>query len=382
MQSEHQMGSWEDIKNLQWMQEHGDTVFDGRTVNTAVDPDTTDDLSCNVMDEQWLPDLDDGRPETMTIAERIKELYDRLKFLEGLADYQENPDPNMAWKYENRGEYEDICREQYQDVMKRLESDPENQALAQFANTIRQRLVLFRTYDFLASDPEARRNEIEYEVRALMASRDARFKEAFWRVNEEEVKEQANILLDKIPVEQFDRLAQLAEQKEEPDQEFVDLARDLVVGALGLDDLEIKVQFYVDKNNPDDCGSYSKNEDGSFTVYRNKVLEDYDETGDSFIEYAGTVAHEIRHIKQDMIMDNEPESELGKMYRYCDEYYVDCDLDYDKYTLQLVEAEAFSFGEGFRERLRDAWVRLKFAERKKTAQLGSKLIEMAEVDNG
>lgn len=361
IQSGHQMDSWEEIRDLPWIQEHGDTVFDGRTVETAMDPDATMNISCNVLDEEWLPDLDDERPETMTITERIKELYDRLKFLDELEDYRANPNPSKAWKYENRAEFEGICRKQYQDVMKRLEDDPENPELTQFANTVHHRLVLFRTYDFLASDPEARRNEIEYEVNALIASRDARFKEAFLRVNKDDIKEQADILLDKIPVEQFDRLAELAEQKEEPDQEFADFARDLATEALGLGDLKIEVQFYTDKDKSNGQGNYSENDDGSFIVYCNKVLEDYDEMENNFIEYADTITHEIRHIKQDLVRDNEPESDLGKLYAYCDEYYVSCDLDYSKYASQLVEAEAFSFGEGFGARLCDAWINFREA---------------------
>lgn len=376
------MDSWGDIMELPWMQEHGDTIFDGRTVESAVDPGATADLSCNVLDEMWLPDLDDERPETMTITERIKELYDRLDFLNELDAYQENPDPNMAWKYENREEYEDICRKQYQDALSRLEYDPDNQGLSRLAKMSHQRLVLLRTYDFLASDPEVRRNEIEYEVNALMASRDGRFKEAFLQVNEKSVKEQASNLLNKIPIEQFDRLASLVEEKTEPDQEFADMARDMAAEALGLSDVKIEVQFYTDESRSNSDGNYDSNDDGSFVVYCNKLLDDYDDMTDNFVEYGDTIAHEIRHIKQKLIRDNEPESELGQLYAYCNEFYVKCDLDYSGYASQLVEAEAFSFGGGFGERLYDALGRVEEEKRKKVAALGRKLINASEVNNG
>lgn len=331
-------------------------IIDAHVTKRAWDPGSTDVILCNVLDEEWYPDVDDERPDSMTIEERFEELRDREQFLDGLENHRLHPNPNDAWKYDGIDQTVANFRDIYLEYLDKLKQHPGEPSYETMAKNAHNMLVTVRTYQFLASDPKRRRAEIEYDRAGLsmvLAKRDGRYEAAFEKVDNDEIQERMDKLIDKIPQRSFRKLAKSLPPGEPLNETYINNVAKVVLRALGLDASE--VEYVID----DSLGEYLYGVCRNLGEGKSRVLINTNTNRASGAAEGGnTVAHETLHALQHKIQYVNQDNSLGEFYQYCSDYYVPAQFDYDKYVTQYIEAEAFYFGNEFGKRIEAAQDRL------------------------
>lgn len=93
------------------------------------------------------------------------------------------------------------------------------------------------------------------------------------------------------------------------------------------------------------AGAYSPDENKIYFYYR----ENRDRRGRP--DDINTIAHEMWHAFQESV-SIERDSQRGDLYRYNSNFYIDCSDDDEGYRTQLMEKEAFYFGDTMERKLR------------------------------
>lgn len=328
-------------------------MVDAHDVARTWDPDMTSSLACNVLDEYWLPDLDDGRPNEITIDERFKELHERAQFLDDLEDYLRNPRSEDDWKFVNIDKTVEDFRKEYLNQIERQQANPDEPNIDIAVRNMHNCLVMVRTYQYLASDPEERRKEIEYEQAGLgqiLAARDERYRSAFSETDQAALKQNIDKILERIPKVDFQALAKLIDESGTANEAFTTKTLEIIEKSLGLDPDQLEFDTF---NDPDSTlyGNCRNLGEGRSLIRLNQAKVS------NAVQFANTSAHEIFHAKQHEVQYTGKGQPAGEFYDYCFAYYIPPEFDYNKYITQYTEAEAFYFGNEFSKRVAQARVR-------------------------
>lgn len=325
-------------------------LIDSHNIDRAWDPDATDAMTRNILDDWWTPDLDDSRPDEITIEQRFDELRTRQQFLDSLEDYLRNPNLDDKWKFTDIDQTVENFRNTYLEQLERKKQNPDEPSIDVAVKNAHNCLVEVRTYQYLASDPEARRKEIAYEKAGLgqvLAARDERYKDAFSEVDTQQIKDRLDKILDQIPQREYDNLARMMGEDGALDNKFIAKTNKVVTKALGLKGKQLEFDTFDEP----DSTTYGNCRDlggGRSLIKLNKAkVKDAS-------QYANTAAHEIFHAKQHQIKYTQRDKESGKFYEFCSSYYIPPEFDYNKYVSQYTEAEAFYFGNEFSRKIDEA----------------------------
>ena len=326
-----------------------DTIVDNIAtdmVEANPDYESTVRLVCNVLDEDWLPDLDDSRQD-MSVEARLRELEERRSYLDDYEAYLRNPNPEDEAYYASAAERTAKCREIYLQRLELQRQNPDDAAMEVNVKAAHDALFDARTHEYLIENPEARRREINYERTALkqvIAARDERYGAAFSEVDKSWVTERIEGFLDQIPEKSYRKLAEMIDADNTINKQFTENAAKILRKALGLKNDDFITQFYNDSES-DAYGYCSGGANGRSTI---RINEAHVKTA---TDYANTFAHELYHAKQHNTADIHPDSDAGKFYHYCYEFYIQPEFNYNQYRSQFYEQEAFAFGNTFERRL-------------------------------
>lgn len=331
-------------------------IIDAHAISRAWDPGSTDVILCNVLDEHWYPDVDDGRPSTMTIEERFEELRDREQFLDGLENHRLHPNPDDVWKYDDIDKTVAGFRENYLEYLEKARQHPGDPSYETMAKNAHNMLVTVRTYQYLASDPKRRRDEIEYDragLSTVLAKRDERYEAAFEKVDTAEIEQKIDKIINKIPNRSFMKLAKLLPPGEPLNANYIGRVADVALKALGL---KVSDAEYLIDN---EIGEYTRGLCRNLGGGKSRIFINASIAGENAaVQGGGTVAHETLHASQHKIQYVDRGNSSGEFYEYCMDYYIPAEFDYNKYASQYVEVEAFYFGNEFSKRIEAAQEKL------------------------
>lgn len=325
-------------------------MVNSHNINKTLNHGDTVILTSNVLDECWYPDIDDSRPDEMTVEERYEELRQRQQFLDSLEDYLRNPNSEDEWKFTGIDQTVAIFRELYLKQLEHEQQNPDDPQAHVAVKNAHDHLVELRTYQYLAADPEARRRDIAYDLTGLgqvIAMRDGRYESAFTEVDAQQIETRLNTILDRIPQREYASLAKLIGEDGRANDHFAAKTCKVVTKALGLKRRQLEFGTFdeADSKTYGNCRNLGK---GRSLIKMNKA-----KTQDAS-QYASTFAHESLHAKQHQIQYAQRDQEAGKFYDYCFAYYVAPEFNYNQYTTQYTEKEAFYFGNEFSRRIDEA----------------------------
>lgn len=301
--------------------------------------EATQELDCDILDEEWAPEFDKRYRRELSHQEQYDQNQQELGVLNNFL--QLTPESRAQYL-----EVESTLLGAMSDDIRKLRAQAAELNVApeemKGYNELYERACQRRRGLQLLEHPEANQKMLTAEQVKLgreLAKDDPRYHDAIEGMDPAIIDQNINAILESAPPRDFDKLAKLMNR---PDKwpTFQREVQDVLVRALGLEDVDIKVEMFVgsDDGEKGSCTPV----DGGYNIQLNAT-----QIGQNTWAYAQVLAHELYHVMQGRVSEAGG-TDMAELYDFNMQHYGrPGDVGYEKYKNQLKEAEAFRFMDRF-----------------------------------
>ena len=332
----------------------------GKKINSDSD-NSAQDQHNNESDVSGLPirTFEEADKEWRDKLKRELSLFDKYDYtqqteesLSDLLDSTSTPSPtldseslieNVIWVNRRKLSRTDLSKEEREDIEQKIKEAEEAKTL--FEGGEEKKAELKRQMAYYDLPPSERTSDMWEKLHGRMTE-DEKRTACFESPTLESAAEFTKTILDRIDVRTLDKIIEA--KKTGDKQVLVDEITTRLAFMTQFDNQRPVVEYINFENGNDEgCHNYLGYGIDKITLDKKLLTDAYD------MDYViMTVGHEMFHAYQNTLMRNaEDTDKKAQAYKYNLEHYISAENqeDYWKYHNQLVEIEAFCFGEQFRD---------------------------------